>query len=135
MGYSPSGGESSHKKSPKSPLGEISPNQGNESCRASNSKWKTGITSLIAITQLKMTALEKSLILAILATFEVFGDLFEPDRFFKGKVQIKPNKGPICQRFISKNGNELENPTHKVPFLLNFKGLYSKLSLLLLSTE
>ena len=97
--------------------------------------WKTGIARLIAITQSKMAALGISLKLAILATFEVFGDLFEPDRFFKGKVQIKPNKEPICQRFISKNGNESENSTHKVTFLVNFKGLYSKLSLLLLSTE
>ena len=87
MGYSPSGGESSHKKSPKSPLGEISPNQGNESCRASNSKWKTGITSLIAITQSKMAALGISLILAILATFEVFAIHLNPIEISKTKFE------------------------------------------------
>ena len=37
----------SHQKSPKSPHGGISPSPGNESCRGSNSTWKTGIISFI----------------------------------------------------------------------------------------
>ena len=39
--------QSSHRKSPKSPYGGISPNIVYETCRASNSVWKIGITSFI----------------------------------------------------------------------------------------
>ena len=75
-----------------------------------------------------MAALGISLMLAILATFEVFWHLSEPDRVFKDKVGIISQKGPIWQPFARKNGHKLENPTLKVPFWVNFKDLYSKLS-------
>ena len=52
--------QSSHQKSPKSPLGGISPNLLTKSCRASNSDWKNGITSFIRITQSKVTTFQKS---------------------------------------------------------------------------
>ena len=48
--------QSSHRKPPKSPFGEISPHSFNESCRASNSVWKIGIISLIWSTQCEMGA-------------------------------------------------------------------------------
>ena len=37
----------SHQKSPQSPNGGILPSSANESCRESNSTWKTGIASFI----------------------------------------------------------------------------------------
>ena len=52
--------QSSHQKSPKSPYGGISPNLLNETCRASNSVWKIGITSFIRMTQSKVGPFQKS---------------------------------------------------------------------------
>ena len=52
--------QSSHRKSPKSPYGGISLNLLNETCRASNSVWKIGITSFIRMTQSKVGPFQKS---------------------------------------------------------------------------
>ena len=43
--------QSSHQKSPKPPNGGISPNHLDKTCRASNSAWKIGITSIIRMTE------------------------------------------------------------------------------------
>ena len=53
--------KNSHQKPPKSPVGGISPSPLDETCWASNSVWKIGITSLIRITQSKVTPFQKSL--------------------------------------------------------------------------
>ena len=70
----PSAGESSqnsHQKSPKSPDGGISPITLGETCRASNSVWKIGITRFIRITQSKVRSIENLPFLMISAIFEM----------------------------------------------------------------
>ena len=70
----PSAGESSqnsHQKSPKSPDGGISPIALGETCRASNSVWKIGITRFIRITQSKVRSIENLPFLMISAIFEM----------------------------------------------------------------
>ena len=52
--------KNSHQKPPKPPVGEISPSPLDETCWASNSVWKIGITILIRITQSKVTPFQKS---------------------------------------------------------------------------
>ena len=53
--------QNSHQKSPQSPNGGILPSPVNESCRGSNSTWKTGITSFIWFTQSKVRSILKVL--------------------------------------------------------------------------
>ena len=63
--------KNSHQKPPKSPVGGISPSLLNETCWASNSVWKIGITSLIRITQSKIRLIENMAFLVILEIFEM----------------------------------------------------------------
>ena len=62
--------QSSHRKSPKSPYGGISPNIVYETCRASNSVWKIGITSFIRMTQSIVRPIENVAFLRISDIFE-----------------------------------------------------------------
>ena len=52
--------QSSPKKSPKSPNGGISPNLLDKACRASNSAWKIGITSIIRMTEFNAGSFQNS---------------------------------------------------------------------------
>ena len=46
-----------NQKSPKSPVGGISPNLWTKTCRVSNSDWKNGITSVISLAQSKLRSI------------------------------------------------------------------------------
>ena len=73
--------QSSHRKSPKPPYGGILGKFRNESCRASNSVWKTGITSLLQATQSESGLIQSSLVLATFMIFRFFKDFLRPVAF------------------------------------------------------
>ena len=52
--------QNSHQKSPQSPNGGILLSPVNESCRGSNSTWKTGIASFIWFTQSKIRSISNN---------------------------------------------------------------------------